>query len=248
MRILILLLLMLTVSQAKGYVNETHRLITTSEASQVYLNPQIFVLDVRTTEEYTEGHLKGAVSIHYNEIICLPCSQSGAVTPHHDLPKDKATPILVYCDRSRVRSTLAVESLSELGYGNLRVMVGGFDEWVEKGYDYVRGDENEAEEPIPPIILTLAAVSLAGIGLLLVSLPGFRLRGVLTVALVGAVAEASAHIGIFLAHEKGCPTCIAQWRIILGALTGVFILAFWVAMRRGKTGVKSARSDAGHGI
>ena len=60
------------------------------------------VLDVRTREEYGEGHIEGAFNIPYDEINDLI-----------DLDKDAV--LFVYC-KSGKRSKIAAEKLLELGF------------------------------------------------------------------------------------------------------------------------------------
>lgn len=75
------------------------------------------VLDVRTPEEYSEGHIAGAVLIPYDEI---------EDRAEDELPeKDKL--ILVYC-RSGRRSSIAAQALAELGYTNVKEF-GGIEDW-----------------------------------------------------------------------------------------------------------------------
>lgn len=81
------------------------------------------LLDVRTQEEYTAGHIDGAVLIPDFEI-----SQRAEA----ELP-DKDAVILVYC-RSGRRSALAAQELAAMGYTNVYDF-GGIQDW---GYDIVR--------------------------------------------------------------------------------------------------------------
>lgn len=75
------------------------------------------VLDVRTPEEYADGHIKGSMLIPYNEI---------GERAEDELPeKDKL--ILVYC-RSGRRSKIAAQALAELGYTNVKEF-GGIIDW-----------------------------------------------------------------------------------------------------------------------
>lgn len=60
------------------------------------------VVDVRTNEEYDEGHVVGAVNIPYDTI-------------DEDVELDKSKTILVYC-RSGKRSSVAYNTLKGLGY------------------------------------------------------------------------------------------------------------------------------------
>ncbi|MBO5169550.1 MAG: rhodanese-like domain-containing protein [Oscillospiraceae bacterium] len=75
------------------------------------------ILDVRTREEYDQGHIPGAVLIPNTEIEAKAA----------DLLPDKEQLILVYC-RSGRRSKLAAQSLADLGYTNIREF-GGILDW-----------------------------------------------------------------------------------------------------------------------
>ena len=75
------------------------------------------ILDVRTKEEYAEGHIPGA--------ICVPNEMIGKDMPE-ELP-DKEQLILVYC-RSGNRSKKAAEKLVKIGYTNVKEF-GGIITW-----------------------------------------------------------------------------------------------------------------------
>lgn len=75
------------------------------------------ILDVRTREEYDQGHIPGAILIPNTEIEAKAA----------DLLPDKEQLILVYC-RSGRRSKLAAQSLADLGYTNIREF-GGILDW-----------------------------------------------------------------------------------------------------------------------
>ena len=75
------------------------------------------VLDVRTMEEYREGHIPGA--------ICIPNETISGEMPE-ELP-DKEQLILVYC-RSGNRSKKASEKLVALGYTKVYEF-GGIIDW-----------------------------------------------------------------------------------------------------------------------
>ena len=123
---LLLAVMMLTAcGQAKEndqgaiYVN-----ITAEEAKQIMDSEEGYIiLDVRTQEEYDEGHIPGAIVISHEEIA----------EKAEEVLKDKDQLILVYC-RSGRRSKIAAEALAELGYTNIKEF-GGIIDWpyeVEK--------------------------------------------------------------------------------------------------------------------
>lgn len=99
--------------QGAVYVN-----ITAEEAKQIMDSEKGYIiLDVRTQEEYDEGHIPGAIVISHEEIA----------EKAEDVLTDKDQLILVYC-RSGRRSKLAAEALVELGYTNIKEF-GGIIEW-----------------------------------------------------------------------------------------------------------------------
>ena len=75
------------------------------------------ILDVREQEEYDEGHIPGAILIPYNQIDYWA----------EEKLSDKDAQILVYC-RSGRRSKIAAETLSWLGYTNVKEF-GGIIDW-----------------------------------------------------------------------------------------------------------------------
>ena len=75
------------------------------------------ILDVRTQEEYDQGHIPGAIVISYEEIA----------EKAEDVLTDKNQLILVYC-RSGRHSKIAAEALVELGYTNIKEF-GGIIDW-----------------------------------------------------------------------------------------------------------------------
>ena len=99
--------------QGAVYVN-----ITAEEAKQIMDSEEVYIiLDVRTQEEYDEGHIPGAIVISHEEIA----------EKAEEVLTDKDQLILVYC-RSGRRSKLAAEALVELGYTNIKEF-GGIIDW-----------------------------------------------------------------------------------------------------------------------
>jgi len=105
--------------QGAVYVN-----ITAEEAKQIMDTEEGYIiLDVRTQEEYDQGHIPGAILISHEEIA----------EKAEQVLTDKDQLILVYC-RSGRRSKIAAEALVELGYTNIKEF-GGISDWpyeVEK--------------------------------------------------------------------------------------------------------------------
>lgn len=81
-------------------------------------NTNYFLLDVRTAEEYSTGHIPNAHNVDYTEIV----------NRKDELPQNKDTTIFVYC-RSGARSAIACETLTKLGYTNV-YNLGGMLGWI----------------------------------------------------------------------------------------------------------------------
>lgn len=86
------------------------------------------LLDVRTPQEYAEGHIDGALNINVQ-------SDDFQQIAEKELSKDST--ILVYC-RSGRRSMDAAEILTRLGYKVINLK-GGIIEWKEDGLPVTTG-------------------------------------------------------------------------------------------------------------
>ena len=107
---------------ACGSANESaagYEQVSTSEAVALMESEEDYIiLDVRTVEEFAQGHIPNAVNVPVEtigdeEIAALP---------------DKEQLILVYC-RSGNRSKTASAKLAENGYTNI-VEFGGINSWT----------------------------------------------------------------------------------------------------------------------
>lgn len=101
----------------------TYTTITAEEAkAMIDLGDNLIILDVRTEEEYQEGHIESSILIPNTELLD---EAEEALT-------DKNATILIYC-RSGRRSALAAADLVSLGYTNVYDF-GGIIDWE---YDIV---------------------------------------------------------------------------------------------------------------
>ena len=96
----------------------TYEQITAKQAKTIMdTETDYIIIDARTEEEFTEGHIENAILIPEYEI---------ASRAEKELP-DKEQLILVYC-RSGRRSKIASEELVKLGYTNVKEF-GGIIDW-----------------------------------------------------------------------------------------------------------------------
>ncbi|MBI3971489.1 MAG: MBL fold metallo-hydrolase [Chloroflexi bacterium] len=89
------------------------------------------VLDVREPDEYTGGHVPGAVNI----------PQSLIASRLDDLPRDR--PIVTVC-RSGYRAHRAAQFLKQVGYAQVENLQGGTEAWREAGRPLAFGDAGDS--------------------------------------------------------------------------------------------------------
>ncbi len=94
---------------------------------RIKMEKNVLILDVRTPEEFSQGHIEGAVNIPVQEIE----KRIG------ELNKYKKYTVIVYC-KSGNRSRRASEILVKYGFKSVYNLKGGFIEWsktIEEGKD-----------------------------------------------------------------------------------------------------------------
>ena len=118
-KMILTILMLAALCACSGKEEGTYHQITKQEAIEMMKKDDGHVIvDVRTIEEYEEGHIPGAVCIP-NEVIAEEAEKM--------LP-DKEQVILVYC-RSGRRSKEASQKLDDLGYRNVYEF-GGINDWT----------------------------------------------------------------------------------------------------------------------
>jgi rhodanese-related sulfurtransferase len=90
-------------------------------------------LDSRYPEDFKAGHIKGAINFPYEEF------EEYAPEVWQKLPKDEE--IITYCDGSECETSLLMaRELTELGYQNVKVFFGGWQEWRNAGLSVETGN------------------------------------------------------------------------------------------------------------
>ena len=103
-----------------------YRKITADEAQDMMDGQNVTIVDVRTAQEYADGHVPGAINIPVESIGGEKPSELGDVDAE----------LIVYC-RTGVRSKQASDRLIDLGYQHVNDM-GGIVDWTG---DTVAGDQ-----------------------------------------------------------------------------------------------------------
>jgi len=81
---------------------------------------KVVLLDVRSPEEYAEGHVPGAINISHTQIK----TNLAKLLPH------KNDTVIVYC-RSGRRAGIAKDILAEHGFTKLRHLSGDMNGWYD---------------------------------------------------------------------------------------------------------------------
>jgi len=79
------------------------------------------VLDVRTPEEYKQGHVPGAVNIPHTEVAARLA----------ELGDKKDRSMVLYCEKGG-RAAKAADVLSKQGFTNLKHLTGDMSAWRDK--------------------------------------------------------------------------------------------------------------------
>ena len=117
--LILALLLLNACGQEKENIQEAVYMNITAEEAKKIMDTEegYIILDVRTQEEFDQGHIPGAILIPDTDIK----------TKAEEMLTDKNQLILVYC-RSGRRSKLAANDLVDMGYTNIREF-GGIIDW-----------------------------------------------------------------------------------------------------------------------
>ena len=83
----------------------------------------VLVIDVRDADAFAKGHIPGAVNVDYTKVL----DQAGRF-------KGETRTIVTYCACAReMTSARAAVDLGAKGITGAKALVGGWDEWVQRG-------------------------------------------------------------------------------------------------------------------
>jgi len=120
----ILPVLILLVSMTAFLEAQTKKEVNSKVVSvMLQKDPGLVVLDVRTADEFKEGHIKGAINIDIR--------REDAFVSIDKLNRN--VPYIVYC-RTNHRSGMAVEHMMKSGFRKVYQMMDGFPGWVENNF------------------------------------------------------------------------------------------------------------------
>ena len=94
--------------------------VVDSQQGQDLMEQGAIIVDVREPAEFNTGHIPNAVHI--------PRGLLEFMVGNHPALKDMEPCLLVYC-KNGGRSTLACDVLQKMGFKQVRMLAGGFDDW-----------------------------------------------------------------------------------------------------------------------
>ena len=97
--------------------------VTPDEFEQAIAEPDVQLVDVRTPEEYEQGHIVGAMNIDW---------KSDAFADEAEQMLDKSKTVAIYCRGGR-RSHETGNKLYMMGYTHIVELQGGFEAWKAAG-------------------------------------------------------------------------------------------------------------------
>lgn len=106
---------------ASSVMQPPTNLTPTEAESLIHASSDLVVIDVRTQEEFAEGHIAGARNVNFN-----------SPTFGEQMKAFAGKKVLVHC-ASGGRSTRALASLSGMSFEKLYHLNKGFNAWVEAG-------------------------------------------------------------------------------------------------------------------
>lgn len=119
---LLILLGIFLVTSMNAQQDPDFKVVDVEKYEQAIKQKDVQLVDVRTLEEFKEGHIKGARNIDFFSDDFL--TQFDAY--------DKNEPLYLYC-RSGNRSAKASKKLSEAGFKNIVDLEGGYKAWKAAG-------------------------------------------------------------------------------------------------------------------
>ena len=123
----VLLALCINISGCDSSIAGNKQIPATELIEQIKLDKAPIILDVRTAEEYLQGHIPGAINIEYRE---LP----SRIDEINSFNNNK---IVVYCERG-VRANIAEETLKKAGFTEVLHLEGDMSGWRERGFEIER--------------------------------------------------------------------------------------------------------------
>lgn len=94
-------------------------------------SPNLIIIDARIKGDRRQGYIESSISLSDIDTNCI---ELGKIIP------TKTTPVAFYCNGTKCeRSATSVKIAKSCQYKNIYWFKGGFEEWKEKGFQYIKG-------------------------------------------------------------------------------------------------------------
>ncbi|MBW2217756.1 MAG: rhodanese-like domain-containing protein [Deltaproteobacteria bacterium] len=112
--------------------------ISLPEAKKSFLEQSVIFIDARPQADYKKGHIKGALSLPWNEV------DRNFMQVTEDISSD--TPIISYCDGEtcELSHDLAI-FLLDMGFSNVRILINGWALWKEEDLPMESGSSSAGQ-------------------------------------------------------------------------------------------------------
>jgi rhodanese-related sulfurtransferase len=112
-------------------------LITLAEAEDLFAGGQGVFVDARSRKDFSTGHIPAAENVPFEEAKGEAIREVAA-----GIPRGKA--VVIYCSGKECPTGLALAVLlRDQGLEEVRVFMGGWDEWIAAGLPAERGNDQE---------------------------------------------------------------------------------------------------------
>lgn len=115
------------IANAKAQITE----ISPYDAKHESQDSVVYLIDVRESKEYAQGHLPNAVNIPRGVLEFKILDEIFSLD----------TPIIVYCQTGG-RASLSAVALQTLGFSNVKSIAGGIAAWEKSGFAIVKPHTN----------------------------------------------------------------------------------------------------------
>lgn len=103
-----------------------------AQTLELYEGGMAVFVDARNPDEFAAGHIPSAFNLPYDEL-------ESHLDVLNYLPDDGL--VVTYCDGSECELSLELaDELSAMGFGQVRVFFGGWEQWLEAGYPAEEGE------------------------------------------------------------------------------------------------------------
>jgi thiosulfate/3-mercaptopyruvate sulfurtransferase len=130
----------------KGFTNPKLLVTPKQLAQMIGRDPaRLLILDLRPPEQYTQGHIPGAVHLDLWGVSLIDTDPAPLdafmwmiehVLANHGV--QKTTPVVVYDEQSGMRAARAFWFLEYFGHPSVQLLDGGYNAWIAAGFDTSR--------------------------------------------------------------------------------------------------------------